>query len=233
MLRPWGSGETAGRPGMVARLKETRAAAIEAMRRTVEAGARTAADHGSAACRGILAGRPRAGTGRHPAGDPEDDRGRGRAEREVKVQAQRCLLRRWSRSAPWPRGTRSISRPERAPAWPGPSWHGRRHEADHGAGHGTGSSTGTHVLAPGTGTSVAAGKSAASRVAWAIGKNSSDSPQISRTGRSNWPIAPACGSARTCGRNPAMAATMSSATRRSRLIGPKNDASRCGSSHSR
>jgi hypothetical protein len=46
-----------------------------------------------------------------------------------------------------------------------------------------GLSTGTHVLAPETGTSVARGKSEASRRAWSGGKKRHSSPQISRTGR--------------------------------------------------
>src|ERR1022692_818758 len=76
----------------------------------------------------------------------------------------------------------------------------------------TGLSTGTHVLAPGTETSVAQGNSDASRRAPVIGKKSHDSPQISRTGRSNRGIASAA-SRRSCGRKPAMAATRSPATR--------------------
>src|ERR1017187_4610910 len=102
---------------------------------------------------------------------------------------------------------------------------GRRH----GTGVGTNSamapatmaglSTGTHVLAPGTETRVARGKSDASRRACAIGKKSHASPQISRTGRSNRGIASAA-SMSSCGRKPAMAATRSPATCRSRAAGP-------------
>jgi len=88
-----------------------------------------------------------------------------------------------------------------------------------------GLSIGTHVLARGTGISVAEGNSDASRCACLIGKKSHDSPQISRTGRSNRGIACAA-SMRSCGRKPAMAATRSSATRRSRRAGPKNDSVR-------
>ena len=92
-----------------------------------------------------------------------------------------------------------------------------------------GLSTGTHVMAPGTVTSVACGKSDASRRAWDTGKNWHCSPQISSTGWPNSGIA-AAASMRSCGRKPAMAATRSPATRRSRLAGPENDSARSRSS---
>jgi hypothetical protein len=63
-----------------------------------------------------------------------------------------------------------------------------------------GLSIGTHVLVPGTGTSVAPGNSEASRCASVIGKKSHECPQISRTGRSNRAIASAA-SMRSCGRS--------------------------------
>ena len=112
---------------------------------------------------------------------------------------------------------------------------GRRHGAGAGtnlamaSATATGLSTGTHVLAPGTETSVARGNSDASRRASVIGKKSHDSPQISRTGRSKRGIASAA-SMSSCGRKPAEAATRSSATRRSRRAGPKNDSARSWSS---
>jgi adenylylsulfate kinase-like enzyme len=109
----------------------------------------------------------------------------------------------------------------------------------HGTGAGTnlpispattsGLSTGTHVLAPGTETSVARGKSDASRRACAIGKKPHDSPQISSTGRSNRGITSAA-STRSCGRKPAMAATRSSSTRGSRRADARSASARSLSS---
>ena len=61
-------------------------------------------------------------------------------------------------------------------------------------------SIGPQVCAPGTGTSVALRNSDASRCVSVIGKKSHESPQISRTGRSNRGIASAA-SMRSCGRN--------------------------------
>ncbi|HEX6451854.1 MAG TPA: hypothetical protein VF060_20615 [Trebonia sp.] len=118
----------------------------------------------------------------------------------------------------------------------GPAGRGR---CCHGTGAGTnlpispattaGLSIGTHVLAPGTETSVARGKSDASRRACVIGKKPHDSPQISRTGRSNRGIISAA-SMRSCGRKPAMAATRSSSTRGSRRAGAASDSARSSSS---
>lgn len=64
-----------------------------------------------------------------------------------------------------------------------------------------GLSTGTHVLAPGTETSVALGKSDASRCACAIGKKPQSSPQASSTGRSNCGIAAAASYLATAARH--------------------------------
>ena len=83
----------------------------------------------------------------------------------------------------------------------------------------------THVLAPGTETSVALGKSDASRCACAIGKKRHSSPQTSSTGRSNRGISVAA-SRSSWGRNPAMAATKSPITRRSCNAGPPIDSAR-------